>query len=168
MTTASFSQTGQAQIGQEPIHHFIEDARNPLVALMGLTKRLVEVIVAENAVLNNRKRASDAKHLIEEKSRLASAYAREMDVMRKNGGARAFGTADQLRELKRETAAFHQILDDHKQIVERARTLTEGMLKAVGDEVAKRNQPAQGYNKTAAPAKPRIATPTSLTLNEVI
>lgn len=146
----------------------ISDPNNPLQTLIAVTQRLVSVIMAENDHLRARKRPSDARALIEEKGRLAAAYAREMDVMRKNGGVRAFGTADELRHLKRETSQFQKVLDDHRKMLERARAITEGVIKAVGDEVSRQQQPPQGYGKNAAPARPRTPQPTSLTLNQVI
>lgn len=150
-----------------PSPETLANARNPILTLISITRRLVEVIVAENTALAER-RPSDAKGLIEEKGRLAAAYAQEMDIIRKNGGARAFGNADQLRELKRETSAFNRVLEEHRRLIERARFITEGMLKAVGDEVAKRNRPPQGYGKNAAPVAAKTVAPASLTLNQII
>lgn len=145
----------------------VADARNPVVTLTLLTRRLTDVITQENALIGSR-RPAEAKTLIEEKSRLAAAYAREMDMVRRNGGVRAFATAEQLQELRTETAEFQKILDDHRRILERARALTEGMLKAVGDEVARRQQPAQGYGKNAALSPARQNMPASIALNEII
>lgn len=145
----------------------LANARNPVLTLISLTRRLMEVVAAENTVLHER-RPQDARPLIEEKGRLATAYAQEMDIIRKNGGARSFGNADQLRELKRETSLFNKVLEEHSRLINRARIVTEGMLKAVGDEVAKRNRPPQGYGKNAAPVEAKTAMPASLTLNQVI
>jgi hypothetical protein len=145
----------------------LANARNPVLTLISLTRRLMEVIAAENTVLSER-RPQDARPLIEEKGRLAAAYAQEMDIIRKNGGARSFANADQLRELKRETSLFNKVLEEHRRLVNRARIVTEGMLKAVGDEVARRNRPPQGYGKNAAPVESKIAIPATLTLNQVI
>lgn len=143
------------------------EARNPVVTLTLLTRRLTEVINQENALIRNR-RPSEAKSLIEEKARLAAAYAKEMDMVRRNGGVRAFATAEQLQELRAETAQFQKILDDHRRTLERARAITEGMLKAVGDEVARRQQPTQGYGKNAALRASRQNMPASIALNEII
>ncbi|RIK95571.1 MAG: hypothetical protein DCC73_04215 [Proteobacteria bacterium] len=150
-----------------PPQEALDNAKNPVLTLISLTRRLGEVVRQENTLLNQR-RPSEATTLIEEKGRLAAAYGREMDILRKNGGARAFGSADQLRELKRETSAFRKLLDEHRRILERVRTVSEGMLKAVGEEVARRSRPPQGYGKNAAPATPRQTPPATLTLNQVI
>lgn len=146
----------------------VSDASNPLQTLIAVTRRLVSVVRSENEHMRARRRPAEARPLIEEKGRLAAAYARELDVMRKNGGVRAFGNADELRLLKRETSQFQKVLDDHRKLLERARSITEGVIKAIGDEVSRQQQPPQGYAKNAAPARPRTPQPTSLTLNQVI
>ncbi|MDA5193210.1 hypothetical protein [Govanella unica] len=146
----------------------LPDAPGPIQTLIAVTQRLATVIMAENDHLRSRKRPADARPMIEEKGRLAAAYAREMEVMRKNGGVRAFGNANELRILKRETSLFQTALDDHRKLLERARAITEGIIKAVGDEVTRQNQSAMGYGKNAAPPRQRSAQPTSLTLNQVV
>ncbi|RMF08076.1 MAG: hypothetical protein D6763_10840 [Alphaproteobacteria bacterium] len=144
-----------------------DNTHNPVVTLISLTRRLAEIIATENRHLEAR-RPDEAKKLHDEKGRLSAAYAREMEIVRKNGGITAFGSAEQLRELKRQTANFQRLLDDHRRLVERSRAITEGILKAIGDEVARRNRPATGYGKNAVPPRQRFTPPTSLTLNQII
>lgn len=145
----------------------INNTDNPVITITSLTRRLAEVIVAENRLLEER-RPAETKPLVEQKGRLSTAYAQEMERVRKNGGITAFGTAEQLRELKRQTANFQRLLEDHRRLVERGKTLTEGILKAIGDEVASRNRPSQAYGKNARPERPRNNQPTSLALNQMI
>lgn len=162
MTSSDKAVAGEAVAGEA-----VANARNPILTLISLTRRLVEVISQENGLLRTR-RPAEAKTLIEEKGRLAAAYAREMDLVKRQGGITAFGTAEQLHELKRETSQFHTILEEHHRMLERARAITEGMLKAVGEEVARRQQPARGYDKGAAFAAARQPVPASIALNEII
>lgn len=143
------------------------NTHNPVISLISLSRRLAEVIAAENRHIEDRQ-PQEAQKLHQEKGRLAAAYAREMDMVRKNGGVTAFGTADQLRELKRQTGNFQRLLDEHRRLVERSRFVTEGILKAIGDEVARRNRPANGYGKNAVPERKGYTPPTSLTLNQII
>lgn len=150
-----------------PSDDAVANARNPVLTLISLTRRLVDVITQENGLLKTR-RPAEAKPLIEEKGRLAAAYAREMDLIRRQGGIKAFGNAEQLRELKHETSQFHAVLEEHHRMLERARAITEGMLKAVGEEVARRQQPARGYGKDAAFTAARQPAPASIALNEII
>lgn len=145
----------------------VADARNPILTLISLTRRMADLITQENGLLRTR-RPSEARPLIEEKGRLAAAYAREMDLVKRQGGIKALGNAEQLRELKRETSQFHTILEEHHRMLERARAITEGMLKAVGEEVARRQQPSRGYDKGAAFAAARQTIPASIALNEII
>ncbi len=145
----------------------LDNVANPVVTLTSLTRRLAEVIAAENRHLEAR-RPDEAKKLHDEKARLAAAYAREMDTVRNSGGATALGSAEQLRELKRQTGNLQRLLDDHQRLIYRVRMVTEGILKAIGDEVARRNQPQNGYGSNAAPQLRKDAPPTSLTLNQII
>lgn len=141
------------------------EAQNPLSVMIALTRRLISVITAENELIQNRHRYAEAKPLIEEKGRLAAAYAKEMESIRQKGGASALGSADQVKELKQETIRFRRVLDEHHSLLARARAITEGMFKAIGDEIARRNQPALGYTKGAAHAVSKTAMPTTLALN---
>lgn len=145
----------------------MDNTRNPVVSLASIMRRLSEVIHAENDLIHDR-RPGEIKHLQEEKGRLSAAYAKEMEFVRKNGGVSAFASADQLRELKRQTKAFNDLVENHRKLVERSRAITEGMLRAIGQEVARRNESANGYGNNALPPRPRTAAPATLTLNQVI
>lgn len=145
----------------------MDNTRNPVVSLASIMRRLSEVIHAENDLIRDR-RPGEIKGLQEEKGRLSAAYAKEMEFVRKNGGVSAFASADQLRELKRQTKAFNDLVENHRKLVERSRAITEGMLRAIGQEVARRNESANGYGNNALPPRPKSATPATLTLNQVI
>lgn len=140
---------------------------NPVLTLTSLTRRLAEVIAAENSLLAER-RPAETRDLVAEKNRLAMVYGRELEAVRKSGGVTAFGSADQLRDLKRQTAGFQRLLDDHRRLIERSRVITEGILKAVGDEVAVRDRGPAGYGGNARPGRKPQTRPTSLAFNQVI
>lgn len=140
----------------------------PIDTLLAITQRLVDVITAENEHLKSSKRPAEARPLIEEKGRLSAAFTRELEFMKKNGGVKAFGSEEKIALLTEQTSLFQKLLDEHRKILERTRAITEGILKAVGDEVTRQNNAALGYGKNAAPPVPRALQPTSLSLNEVI
>jgi len=148
-------------------HHSQDNTNNPVVTLASLMRRLSDVISAENEHIRAH-RPAEARKLHEEKGKLSAAYTREMELVRKNGGITAFGNADQLRDLKRQTQTFSRLVDDHRKLVERSRAITEGMIKAISEEVSRRNRPAQTYGKNALPPRKTVERPTSLTLNQVI
>lgn len=151
----------------DPLAAAAADARNPVLSLIALTRRLIEVITEENTLIKAR-RPLETTALVAEKGRLAAAYAEEMQAIRKRGGAGAIASAEDLRQLKADTGQFHALLEEHRRLIERARAITEGILKAVGEDIARQNRPAQGYGKNAVPVTARQALPATLTLNEVI
>ena len=139
----------------------------PLLTLISLTRQLTQIILEENRLLETR-RPRDVAHLAEEKSRLNAAYEHELMGLQKNGGIAAIPDAPMLRQLKQETRVFNEVLDTHKRILVRLRTVTESMVKAIGDEVTRLNNPVQAYgvNATIAPRPNR--PPTSLALNRLV
>lgn len=144
-----------------------ENNTGPLVTLISLTRQLSQVILEENRLLETR-RPRDVAHLNEEKIRLNAAYEQEIMTIAKNGGLAAIPDAPMLRQLKQETRLFNEILDRHKRILVRLRTVTESMVKAIGDEVTKHNNPLQSYGGNAAMAHRPNRPPTSLALNKLI
>ena len=144
-----------------------ESSASPISSLISITKRLTSVILEENKLLETR-RPAEAAALAAEKSRLNTAYEREIMDIKKRGGMESIDDASMLSQLRQETKAFHVALDKHKRILVRLRTVTESMIKAIGDEVSKRANPVQNYGGNAALAPSPYKTPTSLSLNQVI
>lgn len=139
----------------------------PLAAIISLTRQLTQIITEENRLLETR-RPRDAAQLHEEKGRLNESYNREIKALQQNGGIGNITDAAMLRQLKQETRTFREVLDKHKRILVRLRTVTESMVKAIGDEVARQNNPVQNYGMNAALTHNTYARPTSLALNQVI
>ena len=162
MTSPSDPRQGPPS-GREPQ----DNTSNPVVTLASLMRRLSDVISAENEHIRAH-RPNEARKLHEEKGKLSAAYTREMELVRKNGGITTFGNPDQLRDLKRQTTAFNDLVEDHRKLVERSRAITEGMIKAISEEVSRRNRPVQAYGKNALPPRKTNTQPTSLTLNQII
>ena len=144
-----------------------ETNTGPLAALITLTRQLTQVILEENRFLETR-RPHQAAELHEEKGRLAVAYERELGTIAKNGGLAVITDAPMLRQLTQETRKFRETLDIHRRILVRLRTVSESMIKAIGDEIAKQNNPVQNYGGNATLARRNNIPPTSLALNHVI
>ncbi len=144
-----------------------ENSSSPLASLISVTQQLTSVILEENRFLETR-RPGEAAALAEEKGRLNAAYESEIMAIKKRGGLESLPDAPLLRQLKQETRTFHVALDKHKRILVRLRTVTESMVKAIGDEVSKRANPVQNYGGNAALAPSPHKAPTSLSLNQII
>lgn len=134
--------------------------------LLGITHALTRLIEEESTLLRAR-RSADLKQLAAEKSRLGAQYEQELRLIRQHQSL--MGETDrQLRlALRDATRAFHAALDDNRRILTRKRKVGEGLIKAIGDEVARRSRPLPSYSRNARVDGPG-RDPTSLALNQTI
>jgi hypothetical protein len=141
----------------------------PLDALILITDRLVDLITAENEMLKTR-RPSELNKQIDEKQRLAAMYAREMAALQKEPARVAAAAPADAQHLRETTARFRALVEENGRRVNAMRIVSERMIKAVGDEIAKRNRAVSAYDKKAA-VKPasaswQVARPASLALDQ--
>lgn len=138
-----------------------------LASLVALTERLTAMITRENTLLRRRE-PRQLSNFHDEKTRLTDLYTREMAVLRRNDGVLKGARPKDVATLKKVTASFRKALADHNTMVGALKSVTEGMIQAIADEVTKRNNPVQGYGTDAIlKGRPR-GTPTSIALDQVI
>ncbi len=138
-----------------------------LSSLVALTERLTALITRENTLLRQREPRQLSK-FHDEKIRLTELYTREMAALRRNDGVLNDAAPEDVDSLKQVTAGFRKALAEHNSIVGALKSVTEGMIQAIADEVTKRNNPVQGYGTDAIlKGRPRGA-PTSIALDQVI
>jgi len=135
--------------------------------LIALTERLESLMGQEREILASPHPFEIAKFQ-DEKSRLSAVYAREMAAVRNELPALEQIGRERLQVLREATARFRQALDDHTRNIERVRFLTEGIVKAVADEVQKRAQPLVGYGRTPNLKPLGPAAPVPLAINTVV
>jgi hypothetical protein len=139
----------------------------PGAKLAKLTISLTELIAEETKLLKKRL-TKDAQRLHGQKNRLMAEYREVLNSLQvndkllgpKNSAARVY-----IREL---TDKFRETLRDHARIVLRLKSVAEGIIKSVGEEVIKKNRPVVAYGQNAAYNMPTHNRPTSLQLNQVI
>ena len=140
---------------------------NEVIALCG---HLGSVISQEIEILAKR-RPSELKALLEIKNRLKEKYQEEMSAMRENPDMIRAAPSAEIERLKDATFLLHGILDEYRTSLTAAKTVTERLVKAIGDEVAARRQPVKHYGANAQYA-PMITPATqgtaSIALNQVI
>lgn len=134
--------------------------------LVRLTVSLTELIGRETELLKERK-PRDAQKLHAEKSRLMAEYRETLNRLRVNEQSLGPKESAERKYIRKLTDAFRQVLRDHARVVLRLKSVSEGLIRSVGDEVSKRNRSVVGYGKNAAQSTAR-ARPTSLSLNQVI
>ena len=131
--------------------------------LIALTERLTELIAAEAQAFESH-RPQDAAALVEETSRLANLYRHESARIRANPDLIAPANAEDRTRLMRATEAFDAVLARQGRALEAARTVTEGLVQAIANEVAAQRAKSVGYGPGAQAHALSLAT--SITLNQ--
>lgn len=135
------------------------------------TLRLTEILSEEIELLKSR-RPQELENFREEKSKLIGLYLRELATLKSVVQTANPPSPLDLKNIRHLTATFNDTLQRHELILTAKRKATEGMLSAIGQEVARRNKPVESYQKTGVlgPAMPTFAAarPTTLTLDQRI
>jgi hypothetical protein len=128
------------------------DADDRAEQLIALTDRLTARLTAETLAFEQRRPQSVAADA-EETLRLANLYRHESLRIRQEPALLA-GAREALRQkLIQSTTAFQAVLARHGRAVTAAKTLTEGLVKAIATEVAAQRGRAAGYGPSARAAK---------------
>ena len=130
--------------------------------LILLTERLTE-LVAQSAQSFEARRPQDAGTLVGETGRLANLYRHESTRIRGNPGLIAGASPAQRTRLVRATEAFDAVLARQARAVGAAKTVTEGLVRAIAEEVASQRQKGASYGANAATTPTPAAT--AITLN---
>ncbi|MCA6343601.1 flagellar basal body protein [Phenylobacterium sp.] len=131
--------------------------------MVALTERLTELIAAEALAFESH-RPQDAASLVEETSRLANIYRYESARIRSNPDLIASAPTEERTRLVRATEAFDAVLARQGRALEAARTVTEGLVQAIANEIAAQRSPGVGYGPDAEAQALNLAT--SITLNQ--
>lgn len=130
--------------------------------LIALTERLTELIALEAQAFEQR-RPQDAAAHIEETSKLANMYRHESAKVRQTPKLVEDAPLEQRMRLMRATEAFDAVLARQGRALEAARTITEGLVRAIAEEVASKRASGAGYGPGAAAAD---ADARAITLNQ--
>jgi len=133
--------------------------------LIVLTERLTALIAAQAQAFEQH-RPQDAAGAIEETTRLANLYRHESAKVRAKPELIAGATLAARARLTRATEAFDAVLARQARSLNAAKTVTEGLVRAIAEEVASQRQRGapEGYGpKGQRTAKP--ADSSAITLN---
>ena len=128
--------------------------------LIMLTERLTGLI-AEQLRAFEARRPHDAAGNAEETARLANLYRHESLKLKANPSLLADAPVELKERLVVATRAFDAVLARHGRAVEAAKTITEGLIRAIAEEVHKQRHAVASYGPKAMQA-PRPATPVAL------
>jgi hypothetical protein len=143
-----------------------ETAADRVEQLTILTERLTELVAAQ-ALAFEQHRPQEAAASIEETTRLANLYRHESAKVRANPGLIAGAPFPQRTRLTRATEAFDAVLARQARALNAAKTVTEGLVRAIAEEVAARRQ--RGAPEGYGPKGQRTAKPadgSAITLNK--
>src|SRR5438067_12496735 len=111
------------------------DAADRVDQLTILVERLTD-LVARQCQCFEQHRPQDAAMLMEETARLANIYRHESTRIRAEPGLVAAAPAPLRQRLARAAEAFDAVLHRHGRAVDAARTVTEGLVRAIAEEGA--------------------------------
>ena len=138
-----------------------EAAQQTLERLIALTEQLTQQIGGD-ADLFQARRPQAVAGRIQETTRLANLYRHETARVRENPALIA-GAPQELRgRLARASQGFERTLRRHGETLYAAKTVTEGVVRAIADEVVRARSASAGYGPGAT-AQPANAT--AITLN---
>ena len=140
-----------------------EEAAERVEQLITLTDRLT-ALVAEQAKAFEDRRPQDAAVHVEETSRLANLYRHESARVRANPGLISAAAAPQRLRLRRATEAFDAVLARQARAVGAVKTVTEGLVRAIAEEVASQRHKGSSYG--ASGLQTPTAAATAITLNK--
>lgn len=139
----------------------------PGAKLAKITISLTELIAEETRLLTKRL-TKEAQKLHGRKNRLMAEYREVLNLLQVNDkllGPKNSSVRQYIRDL---TDKFRETLRDHARIVLRLKSVAEGIIKSVGEEVIKKDRPVVNYSRNASYNMPSSVKPTSLQLNQVI
>lgn len=138
------------------------EATERVEALTALTERLTS-LVAEQARCFEARRPQDAVGLIDEVGRLANMYRHESGRVRANPALVSGAPQAQRKRLMRASEAFDAVLARQQRALAAAKTVTEGLVRAIAEEVAATRQQNATYGANAATS---LGSATAITLNK--
>jgi hypothetical protein len=130
--------------------------------LIALTERLT-ALIAEQAQAFEDRRPQDAARSMEETTRLANIYRREAQNLRAQPGLIAGAPKADRQRLVRATEAFDAVIARQGRSLHAAKTISEGLVHAIANEIANQRGANAGYGP-AGVKQPNTAA-TAVTLN---
>jgi len=139
------------------------DAADRVEQLVILTERLTELIANQCQAFEQR-RPQDAAAMLEETSRLANLYRHESARVRADPRMVESAPLEARTRLVRATEGFDAVLARQGRAIEAARTVTEGLVKCIAEEVASQRSQASVYGSSGVQSAGPTAT--AITLNK--
>jgi len=121
-----------------------ELARPRVRQLIDLTRRLTGRLGAETRALEER-RPQDIAEGLSQTQEMANLYRRDSAHVKADPALLSAAPLEDRRELLDVTRLFDETLNRHAQAVEAARRISEGLVRAIAEEVTAARAPAAAY-----------------------
>jgi hypothetical protein len=131
-----------------------------LEAIVTLTEKLTGLL-ADQARAFEQHRPQDAARNLDEISRLTNVYRTASAHVRSQPQMVESASDDLRRRLLRATEAFDAVLERQGRALAATKTVTEGLVKAIAEEIATKRGVGQAYGPNAS----RRIPATAITLN---
>ncbi len=138
-----------------------ETARDNVLRLITLTERLTERLAGDAQAFEAR-RPQEAAARLDETSQLANLYRHETIRVREDPSMVAGAPRELRQRLERATEAFEAVLARHGRALFAVKAVTEGVVRAIAEEVASTREAAAGYGPGA---RTQSVSATAITLN---
>lgn len=125
------------------------DARDRVEQLLLVTDRLRALIAEETRRVEARQPPLDGAEA-EERNRLANAYRLELARIKHEPALVAGAPPQSLALLRTRTEQLNAVLADHEAALGAIKLVTEGLVQAMADEIARQGSAAQGYGARGA------------------
>lgn len=122
----------------------VRDEHDRVEQLIALTQRLTKLLEQETGCFQAR-RPQDALAFAEEKMQLATLYRLESQKVRQNPELVMAAPAPLRERLRLVTIDFEEALMRNGAAIEATRTVTEGLVRAIGEEVTRNRTLMSGY-----------------------
>lgn len=132
--------------------------------LLNVTERLTELVRAEIAALKEGRLDASSQDW-NEKEKLAHAYRLEMTQIKREPALLAGVSKDQVQRLMKAVETFQQVLDHHAQSIVGMKDVTEGLVRAISEEVAAARAAPSGYGAAGKVAKPKDSSSSGIAAN---
>lgn len=145
-----------------------DDCTDRAMQLMAISKRLTELLDAETAAFN-RQGEILPPNLADEKMRLANTYRLELTRIAQDRSLISGAPESVRRQLEAVTKDLQASIQKNARAVNKLKTVSEGLVKAIGDEIARKRAAPIGYGpKIGAPPASAQGSATAITLNRVV
>lgn len=120
--------------------------------LVQLTRQLTDRLSLETAAFEER-RPQDVAGSLAETQEMANLYRRDTAHVKANPALLAGAPASDRTDLIRATEVFNTVLARHALAVEAARMISEGLVRAIAQEVTASRTPAAAYTADGSAAQ---------------